>query len=85
MIFIQSIYPPPPPDHLLLDSAPNLGQLITRWEINKFENCLYKSVMILEVPKLLFEQSLSLSSCQRDMSGPIIGDRGVTLKCQKDT
>jgi hypothetical protein len=27
------------PDHLLLDSAPNLGPLISRWEINKFENC----------------------------------------------
>ncbi len=28
-----------PPDHLLLDSAPILGPLIYRWEINKFENC----------------------------------------------
>jgi hypothetical protein len=28
-----------PPDHLLLDSAPNLGPLISRWEINNFENC----------------------------------------------
>ncbi len=27
------------PDHLLLDSAPNLGPPISRWEINKFENC----------------------------------------------
>ncbi len=27
------------PDHLLLDSAPNLGPLIPRWEVNKFENC----------------------------------------------
>ncbi len=26
-----------PPDHLLLDSAPNLGPLTSRWEINKFE------------------------------------------------
>ncbi len=25
------------PDHILLDSAPNLGPLISRWEINKFE------------------------------------------------
>jgi hypothetical protein len=41
------------PDHLLWDSAPNLGPLISRWEINKFENCLYKSVRILEVLKLL--------------------------------
>ncbi len=28
-----------PPDHLLLDSAPNLGPLISHWEINKFGNC----------------------------------------------
>ncbi len=27
------------PDHLLLDSAPNLEPLISHWEINKFENC----------------------------------------------
>ncbi len=27
------------PDHLLLDSAPNRGALISRWEINKFKNC----------------------------------------------
>ncbi len=27
------------PDHLFLDSAPNLGPLISCWEINKFENC----------------------------------------------
>ncbi len=28
-----------PLDHLFLDSAPNLGPLISRWEINEFENC----------------------------------------------
>jgi hypothetical protein len=27
------------PNHLVLDSAPNLGPLISRWGINKFENC----------------------------------------------
>jgi hypothetical protein len=27
-----------PPNHLLLDSAPNLEPLISRWEMNKFEN-----------------------------------------------
>jgi hypothetical protein len=62
-----------PPDHLLLDSAPNLGPLISRWEINQFENCWYKSVTILEVLKLLFQQFLNLSSSQRDMSGAILG------------
>jgi hypothetical protein len=43
-----------PPDHLSLDSAPNLGPLISRWEINKFKNCWYKTVRILEVLKLCF-------------------------------
>jgi hypothetical protein len=61
------------PDHLSLDSAPNLGPLISHWEINKFENCWYKSVMILEVLKLLFQHFLNLSSSQRDMRGPILG------------
>jgi hypothetical protein len=27
------------PDHLLLDSAPNLGPFISRCEINMFDNC----------------------------------------------
>ncbi len=63
-----------PPDNLLLDSAPNLGPLISRWEFNKFENCWYKSVRISEVLKLLFQQYLNLSSSQRGMSGPISGD-----------
>ncbi len=49
------------PDHLLLDSAPNLGPLISRREINKFENFWYESVRILEVLKLLFQQFLNLS------------------------
>jgi hypothetical protein len=62
------------PDHLLLNSAPNLGPLISRWKINKFENCSYKSVRILEVLKLLLQQFLSLSSSQRDVGGPILGD-----------
>jgi hypothetical protein len=61
--------------HLLLDSdAPNLGPLISPWEIYKFENCWYKTVRTLEVLKLLFLQFLNLSSSQRDMSCPILGD-----------
>ncbi len=63
------------PDHLLLDnSAPNFGPLIFRWEINKFGDCWYKRVRILEVLELLFQQFLNLSSSQRDMSDPILGD-----------
>ncbi len=63
-----------PPDHLLLDSAPNLGPLISCCEVNKFKNCWYTSVRILEVLKLLFQQFLNLSSSQRDMSGPKLVD-----------
>ncbi len=70
----QCIFVLLPLDHLLLDSAPNLGPLISRWEIKKFEYCWYKSVRILEVLKLLFQQLLNLSSSKRDMSGPILGD-----------
>jgi hypothetical protein len=53
---------------LILDQSYLVG------EINKFENCWYKSVRILEVLKLLFPQFLNLSSSQRDMSGPRFGD-----------
>ncbi len=64
-----------PPGHLLLDSAPNLGPLISCWEINKFENCWYKCARILEVLKLLFHQQFfNLPSPRRDMSGPILGE-----------
>ncbi len=64
-----------PSDHLILDSAPNLGPLISRWEINnKFDNCWYKSVRILEVLKLLCQHFLNWSSFQQDMSGPMLGD-----------
>ncbi len=69
----QLVFEIVPPDHLFLDSAPNLGPLISHWEINKFENCWYKSVRILEVLKLLIQQFLNLSSSQRDISGPILG------------
>jgi hypothetical protein len=48
---------------LLLDSATDLGPLISRWEINKF--CSYKSVRISEVLRLLFQEFLNLSSSQR--------------------
>jgi hypothetical protein len=64
----------PLPDHLFLDRAPNLGSLISRWEINNFENCWHKSVRILEVLKLLLQQFLNSSSSRRDTSGPILGD-----------
>ncbi len=51
-----------PSDHLLLDSAFNLGPL--------------------KVLKLLFQQFLNLSSSQRDMSGPILGDLSNNRWCR---
>jgi hypothetical protein len=50
-----------------------LDPLISCWETDKFKNCWYKSVRILEVLKLLFQQFLNLSSSQRDVSDPILG------------
>jgi hypothetical protein len=35
----MNIYIYIPPDHLLLDSAPNIGPLISRWELDKFKSC----------------------------------------------
>jgi hypothetical protein len=61
-----------------LDSAPNLETLISCWEVNKFENCWYKSVRILKVlMKRLFQQFSNLSSSQRDMSGPRLGSLSI--------
>jgi hypothetical protein len=28
-----------PPDHLLLDSVPDIGPIISRWELEKFKDC----------------------------------------------
>ncbi len=72
-ISILQYYPPPPITYywtvpLILDHSYLVGKFI------KFENCCYKSVRILEVLKLLFRQFLNVSSSQRDISGPIIGD-----------
>ncbi len=61
------------PYHLFSDSAFNLGPLMSRWEINKCEYCWYKSVRIIDVLKLSFQQFLNLSSSQRDMSDPKLG------------
>ncbi len=59
--------------YLLLDSAPNLGPLISRWEINRFENCWYKCQDFKGSIKLLFQQFLNLSSLHQGISGPILG------------
>jgi hypothetical protein len=61
------------PDHLLLDSAPNLGPLISRWELGKFKNCWNKSFRTSEILTLLYQQFSNLLISQTDMSGPRLG------------
>jgi hypothetical protein len=59
-----------PPDHLFLDSAPNIGPLIFRWELDKFKNCWNKSFRPSKILTLLYQQFSNLLIFQRDMSGP---------------
>jgi hypothetical protein len=58
------------PDHLILDSAPNIGPLISRWELDKFKNCRNKSYRTSKILTLLCQQFSNLLISQRDMSGP---------------
>jgi hypothetical protein len=62
-----------PPDHLLLDSAPNIGPLISRWELDIFKNCWNKSFRTFEILTLLYQRFSNLLISQRDMSGPRLG------------
>ncbi len=62
-----------PPDHLLLDSAPNLGKLISRWELDKFKNCWNKSFRTSNILTFLYQQFSNLLHSQKDMSGPRLG------------
>jgi hypothetical protein len=78
-----------PHDHLLLDSAPNIGPLISRWELDKYKNCWKKSCRTSKILTLLYQQFLDLLISQRDMSGPglgalsnnrWLGDTGVSIE-----
>jgi hypothetical protein len=60
-------------DHLLLDRSPNIGPLISHWELDKFENCWNKSIRTCKILTLLYQQFLNLIISQRDMSGPRLG------------
>ncbi len=62
-----------PHDHLLLDRSPNIGQLLSRWELDKFKNCWNKSSRTSKFLTLLYQQSSNLLISQRDMSGPRLG------------
>ncbi len=62
------------PNHLLLDSAPKIGPLIFRWELDKFKNCWNKSFITSRIMTLLYQQFLNLLVFQWDMSGPRLGE-----------
>ncbi len=73
------------PDHVLLDRSPNIGPLISRWEI-KFKNCWNKSFRTSKILTLLYQQFSNLLISQWDMSGPRLGalsnnrwSRGISL------
>jgi hypothetical protein len=59
-----------PPDYLLLDSFPNIGPLISRWELDKFINSWNKRFRTSKILTLLYQQFSDLLISQRDMSGP---------------
>jgi hypothetical protein len=61
------------PDQLFLDRSPNIGPLISRWELDKFKNCLNKSFRTFKILTLLYQQSSNLLIPQRDLSGPRLG------------
>ncbi len=59
-----------PRDHLSLDRSPNIGPLISLWELDKFKNCSNKSFRTSKILTLLHQQVSHLLFSQRDMSGP---------------
>jgi hypothetical protein len=76
------------PDYLLLDRSPNIGPLISRWELDKLKNCWNKSFRTSKILTILYQQFLNLLISQRDKSGSrlgavghcrIIGDRGAVV------
>jgi hypothetical protein len=62
-----------PPYHLFLDSAPNIGPLISRWQLDTFKNCWNKSFRASKILTLLYQQFSNLSISQRGTSGPRLG------------
>ncbi len=72
-----------PPDPLLLDRSPNIGPLISRWELDKFKTCRNKSFRTSKTLKLLYQQFPNLLISQQDIwvaqdygHCPIMCDRG---------
>ncbi len=74
-----------PPDHLLLDSAPNIGPLISLWELDKFKNCWNKSFRASKILTLLYQQfsNLLISICDRWYSFQPIRSSEILLDTEK--
>ncbi len=53
--------------------TPNIGPLISRWELDKFKNCWNKSFTASKILTLLYQQFSNLWISQRDMSCPSLG------------
>jgi hypothetical protein len=62
-----------PHDHLLLDSTPSIGPLISRWGLDKFKNHWNKSFRTSKILTLLYQKFSNLLISKRDMSGPRLG------------
>ncbi len=62
-----------PPNLQLLDRSPNIGPLISAWELEKFENCWNKRFWTSKILKLLYQLFSSLLICQRDIRGQRLG------------
>ncbi len=71
--FVLYMFARIPPDHLLLDRYPNIGPLISRWELDNFKNCWNKSFRTSKFLTLMYQQLSNLLISQRDMSGPRLG------------
>ncbi len=62
-----------PSDHLLLERSPNIGPLISRWELDKFKNCWNKSFRTSNILTLLYQQFSNLLISQQYTSDPRLG------------
>jgi hypothetical protein len=62
-----------PPDHLLLDRSPNIGPLISCWELDKSKNCWNESFRTTKILTLLYQQFLNSLISRQDMTGPRLG------------
>ncbi len=61
------------PDHLLLDSALNIGPLTSYWELHKFKDCWNKSIRSSKILTFLYQKFSNFFISERSMSGPRLG------------